>query len=236
MMFLLHKAMILPLLLLLSIAAAAGERDGVIGVVQPQDDGGAGALHDGSVIGANVTEEEEDPVLLVRSSPKAQRNLTAAAAAPTVERRSVLIVRVNNPRTTVAQVYRAVFTDVSRQMTSCSNGLVRIEPVASMLRRRSAISVSIPMPRGGLTRDNVNAFVALAEQAALRQLPGNLRDIHKAAHHIIFVLPHVPNYSASGEMGFPDGYDYRYGIGKTSQYSDAFAASLTLLMHELVSQ
>jgi len=97
----------------------------------------------------------------------------------------------------------------------------------------SILSVRIGMK---LTPQNVNAFVDVAEKAALQRLPaGTAKDLRDVADHILFVLPFLKDYSASAEFGVA-GRSQPGDKGYTLQASSKYAPSLSILMHEFVSK
>ena len=150
-----------------------------------------------------------------------------------VSRRTVLIIRVNNPATTESQIYHAVFVDMKQQMAACSADQLEFEPT-----RYGVMNLQIPMR---LRPGNVNEFVRLAESAATNHVRGGgVNDIREVADHVVFVLPRVEGFVGSADVGSPPGAGLSTAgfrqVGMVSKYGDGYSLSLTVLMHEFVSR
>jgi len=201
------RAVCLPLLLLMLSA-----RDSVASALNPNSTD-------------HATYDEYAHALAVHSSFK---NVTQSHRRNAVTRRTVLVVRVNNPSSSEQDVYRAVFTDLKQQMSKCSNGLVQFEAT-----QYGVISVQVSM---GLSQSNIDRFAVMAETAALNHIGGASRgfqDIRDVANHVIFVLPPLQSdYVGEAALGMP-GESVQSSRGLTSTYGDVYATSLSVLMHEI---
>jgi len=202
---------VLILLLLVVLAATRASTSGLRGGGSASDAGDGDKDH-----------------VVVFSSPATNATQSHRQTTTVSRRRTVLIIRVNNPVTTESQIYHAVFVDMKQQMAACSADQLDFEPTPY-----GVMNLQIPMR---LRPGNVDEFVRLAESAATNHVRGGgVHDIREVADHVVVVLPRVEDFVGSADVGSLSTAGFRQ-LGMVSKYGDGYSLSLTVLMHEFVSQ
>lgn len=173
-----------------------------------------------SVVGA----DEGRPVQLLNressvDTPSASHNDTHSVARSLrqlQQTRTILAIRVINsgvaPSVKAGTIRQYLFTDtnsIQAQMRRCSNG-------ALILTESSFGVVDVHVNTAMRSNELKHAAVIAATQHL------GLRDLRSAAHHVMFILPKIPDYFAEGETGH--GFSY---------YNDHFGVSLAVVAHEI---
>lgn len=181
--------------------------------------------------------DEPDPfvVTVLSSRDAGKTNATAhhLRELQSVQRRSVLVVRVNGAADAQA-LSSAVFTDLYRQMSLCSRGQVQLIK-SSAGGGSGLINVQVS---SALSQNNIDQFVQMAETAALQSVNGNAQgwsNIRQAADHVVIIIPAIQNfkYVGNGQLNFEAGAPPSSGNGFSATIGAVYGASLSLLMHEI---